>query len=160
MSKITKPNANALAPVEALNVQPKPRKSDILAALVARARQKHQAEYDAHMKVIEKAGKEAEEAVEALLKSSPQNFKKHVKISRWNDAPEIEFTLQIETPAVSAALKKYKEVCRQDLGGFDEAATKNRIAKTLDDSPARVTAILSSPQMVKALDKILTSVGN
>jgi len=159
-TKPTKTNQNALAPVEALNVQPKPRKSDIIAALLARAREKHKVEFDAHMKDIEKARTEAEQAVEALLKSSPQNFKKYVKISRWNDAPEIEFRLEIQTPAVSAALKKFTEVSKQSPGGFDEAATKKRITETLDDSPARVSAILNSPQMVKALDKILTGVGN
>lgn len=136
--------------------QPKPRKADILAALVERAATKH---YEQKKQADQKREEKRAEIIsfmKAEMATNPQNF--DVSLSSAQYTPELEFTIKV----IPAGLKKLQEELRKlpDIRDFDSARAKREIIKALgDDETSRVKALLSNAEAVKKLDETLEHIG-
>lgn len=136
-------------------VVPKPRKEDIINALVERARVKH-AEENAKLEAQRAVAVEAfETALLAELTTNPSVFTRRVRNqAHWN--PEVRFELEVLPPK----FKKLRDAINavSIMRSFDPVAIKKNIRDQLDTSGDRVQALLSNPDAVKALDATLARI--
>lgn len=136
--------------------QPRPRKADIIAALVGRAAVKH---YEMKKQADQKRETKRAEITEFLkseMATNPQNF--DVRLSSAQYTPELEFTIKV----IPAGLKKLQEeLCKlPDIRDFDSSRSKREIISALgDDEASRVKALLSNAEAVKKLDETLENLG-
>jgi len=136
--------------------QPRPRKADIIAALVERAAAKH---YEVKKQADQKREAKRAEIAEFLkseMAVSPHNF--DVRLSSAQYTPELEFTIKV----IPAGLKKLQEELRKlpDIRDFDSPRAKREIIAALgDDEASRVKALLSNAEAVKKLDETLENLG-
>lgn len=138
------------------STQPKPRKADIIAALVERAAAKH-----AETKKLADQKREAKkneiiEFLKAEMEVNPQNFDVHLSSAQYT--PELEFTIKV----IPAGLKKLQEELRKlpDIRDFDSARSKRSIIEALgEDETSRVKVLLSNAEAVKKLDETLEDLG-
>ncbi len=152
----TKSKAIIVAAPQLPATQPKPRKADIIAALVERAATKH---YEVKKQADQKREAKRAEITEFLkseMAVSPHNF--DVRLSSAQYTPELEFTIKV----IPAGLKRLQEELRKlpDIRDFDSTRTKREIIAALgDDNAARVKALLSNAEAVKKLDETLEHFG-
>ena len=154
----TKTKALALVPASSAignlpATQPPPRKSDIICALVERARVKHQEESAALTKRRTEAEKAAKDAILKELKDHPDNFDVSVYPSYLT--PQVNFYIKGMPPHI----KKLKAAIGAvpSVRNFDPSAVKRDITSKLSGGIAgdRVKALLASPDAVKKLDATL-----
>lgn len=149
-------STTALAPVKPqpliAKLQPPPRKEDVINAMLVRAREKFQAEKA--LRDVEITQMEAE-----IHRLAFAEMKKHkglkpvsVYIDQYDEC--VDFKFEIKSPEIKGLVLKYCEL-KRTKPTFDEKATRQMIRESLDTSGQRVAAILSNPDAVKQIDRML-----
>lgn len=150
---MSKTNTTALALPSTATITPKPTKTEIIEAMVERARSKAKEENDRRAalreKLMVKIKKEALKAIKGMTPAVDQYSHysdpdaRHCKVSYLN----------IKTPALKELLNEYYEI-----GGriyFDESQTRRAIRAELavkKDVSAGVQRLLACPEIVKSFD--------
>lgn len=137
------------------STQPKPRKEDILNALVERARVKHSKEaavlQEKRAKALDACKEEARKLLDEQIKTLTPSFE-----MPWvgSTKKSIEVSFHVTSPKLERLIVAYNAV--PSLRNFDAAAVKMRLRDTLGQSArVRVDALLCNPDAVKALDAML-----
>lgn len=133
---------------------PPARKEDIIAAMVERARVKHEAEREKlRLEKIE-LQKKAEESIIALFKESPHLFVQSVDY--LSCSADVKFELSKLPPKVQAAVSAERNA--PTLCSFDAAEVKRSIRAGMYAGGDRVKALLNDANAVKALDAALEAI--
>lgn len=154
----TKPNKLTIVKVSALPnlpaTQPKPRKEDIINAMVERARVKHTAESASMQDAKNAKKKKVYDAIKALLASHPEQFE--ITVNFWNTQGAVEHRCASFPPKIVALIRDANNAPTMRL--FDASAVKAQIRAGMDTAGDRVKALLSDTGAVKALDAALEAI--
>lgn len=147
---IVKPSA-----IQLPAMTPPPRKEDIVAGLVERARVKH-AEESRELATRKNAAREV------FDKAALEHFKKHpeafeVRVSTYGNSVDIEHTMKVMPPHLLKLKRDYEAI--PTLGLFNPAEVKKMIRDGMGTQGDRVKALLANPEAVKKLDEMLTTIG-
>lgn len=137
-------------------VQPKPRKEDIINALVERARVKHEAEAKMLKDRREKALDNLNHAVKSHFWANPSKWTDNV--TTWTNRVEIEFRCADVPAKIKALQQALGEI--PSIRAFDAVEVKRRIREAMGQGKgAAVKALLGNAEMVKKLDQTLEDIG-
>lgn len=151
-SKLTiVPASSAIGSLPA--TQPPPRKTDIICALVERARVKHEEERLKSQKLVAEAESKIKAACIAELSKNPSHF--DVSHSTYSYGFHVQYSARSIPPHIGALIKAERAITR--VRSFDPAQVKRDITAKLSGGIAgdRVKALLASPDAVKKLDATL-----
>ena len=156
---MSKSNTTALALPSTATITPKPTKTEIIEAMVERARIKTKEENDRRAalreKLMVKIKKEALKAIKGMTPVVDQ-YSHHIDPDRRYCT--VTYT-PIKTPELSSLLNEYHEI-----GGrihFDVAETRKAIRAELTtkrDVSAGVQLLLANPEIVKSLDAAIEKI--
>jgi CO dehydrogenase/acetyl-CoA synthase gamma subunit (corrinoid Fe-S protein) len=135
------------------NIQPPPRKEDIINAMVERARVKHAEENQRLQAIRAAAQSKLESAVRKNLADHPENFTVEVRDYRQ---PAVTFEM-VAVPPQIAKLKAELREC-QSLRNFHDASVKRQIREGMNVAGDRVKSLLANPDAVKKLDAALKAI--
>lgn len=140
---LTKQKAS-LAKIE--TIVPKPTKTEIINAMVERARVKHELD--------EKARQMQADALKSKILTTARKLMKTAKaddgdIRYWNNSQRVVFTTQVSSPELIEMIKQHEKICCRF--SFDPKRAKEAIRAKLNNEPSRVN-LLSDPEAVKAID--------
>ena len=139
------------------SINPKPRKSDIIKALVERARQRHVNMVADKQKKVKLAKAQLEEALLVELKNHSANF--DISFSSHGYTPSVEYQIKVIPPHIKAL---QKEVVKADtyIPPFNATQVRKEIEASLAGRSADpVKAMLANTDMVQKLDSILEQEG-
>lgn len=138
------------------SIQPKPTKAEILEAMIARAKVKHDAENERRQKLRESLGNK----ITALAVKATKSRKPSVLIYTYQNAENNHCDVQfrrVKTPELVPLLEEYNNASSLH---WDEAQTRKSIRQALtgrtSGSPSR---LLENPEAVKAIDALLEQWG-
>lgn len=167
----TTTSALAILPEKATSkIKPKPRKAEIVAALLVLKRQQWREQYQKLEGQIEACGKAVDRALKDCVQDSVATLVPRIQRG-WRNGPnsiisniEVEFQLRFDhLPATAQkVVREYHDLKdqQQRLGGWDEKRVKQIIVAELDSRIVpqdRVQLLLDTPSTKKALQEILTS---
>jgi len=139
------------------SINPKPRKGDIIKALVERARQRHVSSVADKQQKLVLAKAQLEEALLVELKDHPANF--DISFSSHGYTPLVEYEIKVIPPHIKAL---QKEVIKAGtyIPPFDATRVRKEIEASLAGRSADpVKALLANTDMVQKLDSILDQEG-
>lgn len=148
-----------LALASPATVQPKPRKEDIINALVERARVKHEVEAKEIEKQREKLEMDLREAVKAHFRANPSLWVENV--TSWSGRLRT-LIIEVRCADVPAKIKQLQNKFNQlpSLTAFNAVEVKRRIREAMSQGKgASVKALLGNAEMVKKLDQTLKAIG-
>lgn len=148
MKKTLTTTALALPTVQA--IQPKPTKTEIVEAMLVRAKVKHDAENERRKKLRSEIEKSIKDAAMKALKS--KDLKPSIQLRGYGKNVEIEYT--VETPAIKSMFVEL-----DGLGHlhWEEKEMRQTIREELEVRKAR--RLLDDPDAVKAMDAMLEEWG-
>lgn len=134
--------------------QPKPRKEDVLNALVERAREKHAKQakelHEKRTAAQDAVEKEARRLLDEQMGKQDPSFDLPWKHSH---SKKVAVTFRVTSPKLDKLLQAYFAV--PSLCNFDAVKVKRELREKLAPDSARVDALLKNPDAVKALDAML-----
>lgn len=139
------------------SITPKPRKGDIIKALVERARQRYDESVADKRKKVKLAKAQLEEALLVEMKDHPANF--DIRFSRHSYIPSVEYEIKVITPHIKALQKEVNKVDTY-IPPFNATKVRKEIEASLAGRSADpVKALLANTDMVQKLDSILDQEG-
>jgi hypothetical protein len=134
--------------------QPKPRKEDVLNALVERAREQHSKEAatmeEARQTALTACETEARKVLDAEISKLAPSFDLPWKHST---SKRVAITFRVSSPRLNKLVQDYNAL--PSMRNFDPVAVKKTLRERLAPSSERVDALLKNPDAVKALDAML-----
>lgn len=128
---------------------PKPRKEDVINAMVERASIKHNEEAKRLESLRETAEEKVKQAVLAEFEINRNSFE--VEVCCYSSM-ELTFTAPT-TPEIAKLKKAVNSI--PTLRPFDAADVRRKIREGMNSSKSRVQALLDNPEAVKAMDEML-----
>lgn len=151
----TKTTKLALVPVSPLPnlpaTQPKPRKEDIINAMVERARVKHGLESAALQDAKNAKKQKVHTAIQSLLVSNPEQFT--ITVNYWNTSGQVEYSHRSLPPKIVTLIRDANNAPTMKM--FNYAEVKAQIRAGMDTAGDRVKSLLADAGAVKALDAAL-----
>lgn len=135
---------------------PKPRKEDIITAMVERARVKHEQAVAEYKEKQEALTAKIEAAAKAAFDRSPPTPK--FNISSYRELFNVELEFRVESPLITSLCKQHKELRHPGFFSAPDVRRKIRDGMTGERTNG-VQALLNSPDAVKALDASLEHIG-
>jgi len=141
-------------------MQPPPRKSEIVAALVERARVQHAEEMKAKTQQADALWAGVTQLVLKEFRAAIANPDANLRVNLWGGQNMCVNWDGVATPEIRKANEAYKKV-RAGITSFDPKRTKQEIlfAMGTETTTERVQKLLTDPESVKKLDGILASLG-
>lgn len=135
---------NSLAKID--KMVPKPTKTEIINAMVERARVKHELD--------EKSRRIQADALKGKIIKLADKLRKTAafrepSINSYSSNPHVEYEVRVSSPELTELMKQWDEVRRGRA--FDPKQAKEAIRAKLNNEPARVN-LLNDPEAVKAID--------
>ena len=141
----------ALAIPQFSKVSPKPTKTEILEALVQRAKVKHDLEEETRKIKADALLRKIERTARDLAKKEKDvNEIDYVYYSE----KKVRFTIWVKSPELSSLIEAHSKIKHGST--FDYQSTKRLLREKLAGAPERCR-LLDSPEAVKALDHMLES---
>jgi hypothetical protein len=147
-----KKNTTTALSLPAQTMQPKPTKTEIINAMVTRAKVKHDAENER----LEKVREGLQKKIAALALKATKDRKPHLSIYAYDDNRSSHVDVQfrsVKSEELSPLFVQYREASRLC---WDERSVREAIKRQLDGiqkpSPTR---LLENPETVKAMDAML-----
>jgi hypothetical protein len=138
------------------SIQPKPTKTEIVEAMLARAKAKNDAENERRKAKREALGKK----IEALATKLAKSMTPRVSIYAYDDAARSHCDLifsNVKSPELDALIVEYHGYFRLRL---DEKAARDAIRRELAGATKpSATRLLDNPEAVKAIDAMLEQWG-
>jgi hypothetical protein len=152
--------AKAISPPPVI---PKMSKSDIIGAMVERARQKHYADseaYDSKMAaLIIRMNDEASKALKETIDTVSIEVEPPYRYNDEGDAPkDIAINIRVTSIAMRALLKEWSTLKKTDPVYFSEDTTKEKIKKSMDNTEDKINLILAQPENVETIDGLLKKI--
>lgn len=151
----TNTNTTALS-IPTASIQPKPTKTEIIDAMLARARLKHNAENDRRKVKRDALAKK----IEAVAIKVAKIKKPRVHIYAYGDAASCHCDVRVDrvkSPELDALLVEYHE---NSMLRWDEKANREAIRRALTGAPKPGPArLLDNPEAVRAIDAMLEQWG-
>lgn len=138
------------------SIQPKPTKTEIIEAMVSRAKLKHDAENERRQKLRESLEKKITALAVKATKSREPSVLIYTYQNNESNHCDVQFR-KVKTPELAPLLEEYNNATRLH---WDEAQTRKSIRQALTgrtlNSPSR---LLENPEAVKAIDALLEQWG-
>ena len=153
---VIKPKALAPPPVI-----PKMSKSDIIEAMVERAKEKHQEEKDAYEvknnDLIARMNTEAKKCIMDM--AVDMSFEVEEPYRSYTELPKfISVKTEVSSPVMKALIKEWGILKKTDPSWFCERSTKDKIKASMDGKEDRVKLILAQPENVETIDGLLKKI--
>jgi hypothetical protein len=142
------------------SITPPPKRHEVIAAAVKRAEQLFNEERGKRIVERDKSKLKLDAEIMKELKHQQKNLAP--RVSYWSDGNKVDVGYSlVVSPELKSKVQAHKKLEEGTYRRFDEKETRRSVTEAMrGGSPGdRVSAILSNPETVKALDTILLAAG-